>query len=435
MSLRPVSPLRTSSVDVTPKPTVMHWTALILLVISVGINYVDRGNISVAGKSLERDLGVSQGQLGVLFSGFFWTYALLQLAVGPLIDRFNVNWVYAGGYLIWSVATAATGRANSFWMILGLRLLIGAGESIAYPAYSKIISATFPETLRGTANAMIDAGSKLGPALGVFVGVKLVNSLSWRGMFVAIGLVSLLWLIPWTAIIPYLHVGKVEKGDIQPPTYLELVRKRPLWGTVLGLFGANYTWYFYLTWLPYYFEHVRHYTHDRLAWFASLPFFLIAISSMLCGLLADKLIRLGGRPTLVRRSLITVGLASCCVLMFAAIQVTSEEWSVRLLAAACCSLGLFSSNHWALTQTLAGPNGSAKWTGFENCFGNLAGALAASLTGLVLNVGYSFYVAFAIACGFLIVAIIGFWFVVGDTPGVRWASEAPLLPIPEQSAP
>ncbi len=400
-----------------------------MLVISVGINYVDRGNIGVAGKSLERDLGLTQGQLGMLFSGFFWTYALFQLAVGPLIDRFNVNWVYAAGYLVWSAATAATGRANSFWLIFGLRLLIGAGESIAYPAYSKIISATFPETLRGTANAMIDAGSKLGPALGVVVGVKLVNSLTWRGMFEAIGLVSLIWLIPWTLLIPYLHVGKVEKSDIQPPTYLELVQKRPLWGTVLGLFGANYTWYFYLTWLPYYFEHVRHYTHDRLAWIASLPFFLIAASSMLAGLMADKLIRLGGRPTLVRRSFITTGLAACCLLMFAAIEVGNEQWSVGLLAAASCSLGLFSSNHWALTQTLAGRNGAGKWTGFENCFGNLAGALAASLTGAVLGMGYSFYVAFAIACGFLIVGIIGFWFVIGNTQTVVWASESAPLPV------
>jgi len=90
--------------------------------------------------------------------------------------------------------------ANSFAAILCLRLLLGAGESVAYPAYSKIIANTFPERLRGTANALIDAGSKMGPALGVLAGVKMVGWLSWRGMFVAIGGCSLLWLIPWSFV-------------------------------------------------------------------------------------------------------------------------------------------------------------------------------------------------------------------------------------------
>jgi MFS transporter, ACS family, D-galactonate transporter len=415
-----------TSTQVVSRPTVVHWTALVLLVISVGINYIDRGNLSVAATSIERDLSVNQWQLGLLSSGFFWTYALCQIVAGPLIDRFNVNWIYAAGYLIWSVATAATGWSNGFWMIFGFRLLIGIAESIAYPSYSKIISATFPETLRGTANSMIDAGSKLGPAFGVLFGVKLVNLLTWRGMFVAIGLVSLVWLIPWTAITPRLHVGKLEKSDVQPPSYLELATKRPFWGTVLGLFGANYTWYFILTWLPYYFEHVRNYTHDRLAWLASIPLFLIAASSMLSGLLADILIRRGGRPTLVRRRFITSGLSGCCVLMFAAIEVSNEQLSVGLLSAACCLLGLFSSNHWALTQTLSGTRAAGKWTGAENCFGNLAGGVGAAITGAVLHKGYSFFTAFAIVCGFLVVAIIGFWFVIGDAPPVRWGSDESL---------
>ncbi len=85
-----------------------------------------------------------------------------------LIDHWNVNWVYAGGFLLWSAATGLTGLAILLWLIFVLRLMLGAGESIAYPAYSKMIVISFPEQLRGTANALIDAGSKVGPALGVF---------------------------------------------------------------------------------------------------------------------------------------------------------------------------------------------------------------------------------------------------------------------------
>ena len=128
----------------------------------------------------------------------------------------------------------------------------------------------------------------MGPALGVLVGVKLVNWLSWRGMFFAIGVVSLIWLLPWAAIVPHLKVRVLEKAGSEPeiilPTYREILSKRAVWGTIIGLFGANYTWYFFLTWLPYYFEHERHYTHDKLAFLGSLPFWLVAASSMMAGL-------------------------------------------------------------------------------------------------------------------------------------------------------
>ena len=129
------------------KPKAIHWVALILLVISVCINYIDRGNLSVAAKSIENDLHLSQEQLGVLFGGFFWSYSLLQIAAGKVIDRYNVNWVYAIGFLLWSGCTAATGLATGFYSIFAMRLLIGTGESVAYPSYSKIISSTFPESV------------------------------------------------------------------------------------------------------------------------------------------------------------------------------------------------------------------------------------------------------------------------------------------------
>src|SRR6476469_3975106 len=135
-----------------PKP--LHWVALGLLVLSVCINYVDRGNLGVAAKSIQDELRFTPEQLGILLGGFFWTYSFCQIAAGRMMDRWNVNWLYAGGFLVWSVATGITGFASSFAVILCLRFLLGAGESIAYPAYSKIIAETFPESLRGTANAM-----------------------------------------------------------------------------------------------------------------------------------------------------------------------------------------------------------------------------------------------------------------------------------------
>jgi MFS transporter, ACS family, D-galactonate transporter len=408
--------------DIARRSRVLDWTALTLLVISVCINYADRTNLAVAAKSIERDLHFRQDFLGVLLGGFFWTYSLMQLAAGKLIDRWNVNWVYATAFLLWSGATALTGLANSFAAILCLRLLLGASESVAYPAYSKIIASTFPERLRGIANALIDAGSKMGPALGVLVGVRMIAWLSWRKMFVVIGGCSLLWLIPWSFVAARIGGSQFPKASLRAPTYRELLSKRAFLGSALGLFGGNYTWYFLLTWLPYYFENERHYTRDRLALIASLPFWAVAISSVFFGWLADALIRRGKEPGSVRQFFVTAGLIGCCAFLLPALLIRQNFLSNAFLILACISLAMFSSNNWALTQRLSGAEAAGKWTSLQNCIGNFAGIVAPYVTGLVLHETDSFFAAFAIACVILLLGAAGYSIVIGRADPLLWAA-------------
>ncbi|HEX7359918.1 MAG TPA: MFS transporter [Bryobacteraceae bacterium] len=405
----------------------LRWIALALLVISIGINYADRGNLGVAAKSIQVSLHFSDKELGVLLGGFFWTYALFQLVSGKLIDRWNVNWVYAAGFLIWSVATGLTGIVSSFAAIMCLRLLLGIGESAAYPSYSKIFATTYPEHLRGAANALIDGGSKIGPAIGVMLGVKMIGWFTWRGMFLIMGGAALLWLIPWCFVAPRLNKERIAKVSGPSPAYKELLSRRPVWGTIFGLFGANYTWYFFLSWLPYYFETVRHYTKDTLAIMASLPFWAVAISAIIFGFAADALIRRGYNAGRVRQTFVSVGLLCCCGFMFAAVTVSSAAVSNWMLVLAAVGMAGFSSNHWAFTQTLAGASAAGKWTGLENCIGNFAGIAGAYITGATLQDTHSFFAAFAIACVFLLLSVFGYWFVVGKPAPLSWPSpEAPL---------
>lgn len=408
----------------TPKPKPLHWVALGLLVISVCINYADRGNLGVAAKSIESELHFSQNNLGLLLGSFFASYAFFQLVAGKAIDRWNVNWVYAVGFLLWSAATGLTGLVSSFSAILCLRLVLGAGEAVAYPSYSKILATVFPESLRGTANALIDVGCKLGPALGVLLGVKLLNRYTWRGMFIIIAIASFLWLIPWCFVAPRLAAKRLTKISAWSPSYRELVTKRPFWGTALGLFGGNYGWYFLLSWLPYYFETVRHYSRDRLAIFASLPFWAIAASSMFFGLLADAFIRRGREPGRVRQVIVSSGLLACCIFMLPAVVVQQNLAFNILILLASVSMGAFSSNHWALTQRLSGAEAAGKWTGFENCLGNFAGVAAGYLSGFVLGQTHSFFAPFAIACLFLVLGSVGFFVVIGTPSPVVWHSTA-----------
>src|SRR5436309_1951293 len=157
-----------------------QWTFLMLLLISICINYVDRGSLGVAGKMLESELHIDHVMFGKLGSAFFWTYAICQPLAGWLVDRYNVNWVYGLGYLLWSVAMLLTGYVEGIAVLFGLRLLLGLGESVAYPAYSRIISRGIEPEKRGVANGLVDAGSKMGPALGVLLGGLFMGRVGWR---------------------------------------------------------------------------------------------------------------------------------------------------------------------------------------------------------------------------------------------------------------
>jgi ACS family D-galactonate transporter-like MFS transporter len=175
----------------------MAWLVLILLAFSGFLNYFDRSNLAVGATDIQRSLGLSDYDLGLLQSAFFWLYAAMQFLgiAGWLVDRYNVSWILAAGFFVWSGATALTGVAQGFAMIFALRLLLGVGESIAYPSYSRLLANHYSEH-RGLANAAIDCGTKMGPAMGTLIGGLLMSKYGWRPFFIGLGFASLLWLLP-----------------------------------------------------------------------------------------------------------------------------------------------------------------------------------------------------------------------------------------------
>src|ERR1700736_3347314 len=236
---------------------------LVLLGLSVFINYIDRANLSVAAPLLKSELGLSASQLGILLSAFFWTYSCMQIPVGWLVDRFEVKWVFAIGFFIWSAATAFTGVVHAFVALVATRVVLGVGESVAYPAYSKIFASHFVERQRGVANSVIGAGQTLGPALGILFGGTLVARFGWRPFFIVLGLVCLLWLLPWFRWMPRTSSHGLMHMK-QGPGLSEIVKLRSSWGTWIGHFCSNYFLYFLLTWLPFYLVSDRHFSVDGM---------------------------------------------------------------------------------------------------------------------------------------------------------------------------
>lgn len=395
---------------------------LFLLVFSICINYIDRGALSVSAPLIAQELSLEPTQLGLLFSAFFWSYASFQIVAGWLVDRFSVKWVYAGGYLVWSLATAATGFVASFPALLMARLLLGMGESVAYPACSKIIVQNFPETRRGMANALVDAGSKVGPGLSTLAGGLLVNEFGWRALFIGVGLGSLIWLLPWI-----LSTGGDGNSSIhragEGPGMLEILRRREAWGTCLGMFALGYVWYFLLSWLPSYLVTERGFSMSAMAVLGSIPFWGMAASSLAGGWASDRWIGRGATPTRARKTFVAGGLLLCGAAMLPAAMVDDPALSVVLLTAACLSLGMFTSNVWAITQTLAGPLAAGKWTGVQNAIGNLGGVVSPMLTGWIVAETGSFVLAFAAASLVLLAGAASYLSLIGQIRTLVWRDQ------------
>ena len=406
----------------TRKPAVSQWLLLALLVLSVGVNYIDRSNLSVAATDLSRELSLTKSDLGLLLGAFFWTYALFQLAAGWLVQRSNVYLVYGLAFALWSAATALTGFAGSLASLFALRLVLGAGESIAYPAYSRIIACDFEFRHRGLANSAIDAGAKAGPALGTLIGGLIVAHYGWRPLFFLLGFGAMVWLIPWFALTARARGGSAAASPAPAggPGFLEIAARREFWGTAVGLFCGNYVWYFVLTWLPPYLEMERHFSKTMMATYGSIPYWGIAIASISFGWISDRLIERGRtRPARVRKTFAAAGLLAATLILPANL-ISHQAAAMALLTAGCLGYGMFSSNCWALTQTLAGPSAAGKWTGMQNAVGNLAGAAAPWLTGLLAEATGRFLLAFVAVSIFAILGALSCYFIVRDTAPLVW---------------
>jgi MFS family permease len=392
---------------------------LALLVSSIFLNYIDRSNLSLAAPIVQKEFGFSDSALGSLFSAFFWTYALLQLAgiSGWLADRFPVGLVLGGGLFLWSAATILTGVLSGLPALFAARLLVGAGESVAYPCYSRLFAGAIPSEHRGKANAMLDAASKLGPALGTLIGGALLETVGWRMFFVVLGVASLLWLGPWLRWMPRLEsVG--GEGSSGPAT-IRILRERSAWGAFLGHFCGNYFWFFLLTWLPTYLVKERGFEAARMIRISSIAYFAIAGATMCAGWISDRWIAAGGSPTRVRKTVVCCGLGLSTVILPVAV-VSDARVSIALLFVACMAFGSYTSNHWAITQTLAGPLAAGRWTSLQNGIGNLSGIVAAWLTGVVVDRTHSFVLPFAIAAAIAVAGALLWGIVVREVKPVAW---------------
>jgi MFS family permease len=402
------------------RPKVSIGPAVVpLLALVVFINYVDRGNLSVAAPLMKDKLNLSASQLGLLFSAFFWTYTPSQLLAGWLSERINAYRTLAIGLAIWSLATVATGLVTGFVALIALRLLLGLGESAAFPCSSKLLAQHLQNHQLGKANGAIAAGLALGPAFGTYVGGVLMAQWGWRVVFVAFGLVSMAWLLPWLWATRDASLQESEVACEPAPTYFEIICRREAWGACLGHFASNYTFYFVVTWLPLYLVRERGFSMVQMSEIGGLIYLVYAASASIAGIVADYAMQRGATVNQVRKTGMVASQVGVALAMLGSL-IGGQTLPIASLFLAATAFGPGTASIYAIGQTLAGPRAAGKWVGLQNCIGNIAGVVAPLITGAVIDVTGKFFWAFAIAGAISIGGIVAWGIIIRRVAPLSW---------------
>ena len=393
-----------------------------LLGVAMLLNYADRGSLSTVSPVLKDELGINNTQLGLLLSSFFWTYSLSQPVAGWIAQRYPVRIVLAIGVGLWSVATMACGLAAGFVSLFALRMVLGLGESVIFPASARIITEQSREDQRGTANGISMIGLALGPTLGTIIGALILRDAGWRWVFYSLGGCSLLWLIPWLCY----RGSTVAAPSAEPATpapYAQILRQKALWGACMGQFCYSYPAYMLLTWLPIFLVKVQHLSVGQMGLAGGLIYLCQAMSAATGGIASDRLIRKAGwSVTMARKTFLSGGLSIAIVGLIIASTTHGRLFSTLGIVLLAIGIGLCQPMVFAIGQTLAGPRAAARWMGIQNMAGNFAGVAAPILTGWLVDHTGSFAASFAAAAAFGLTGIVCWQWVVPRVEQTRWSA-------------
>jgi MFS family permease len=406
-----------------------RWSLVCLLSVALAFAYTHRTNISfaLADPQFVSFLRLSDTDRGTLSSAFFWTYGLLQIPSGSLVDRFGAKWPLAAGLLCWCLFSASTGMANTFWSVLVLRLLLGLGESIITPAGLRWIRDHMEERRRGLATGIFFAGSKYGPAVAAPVAAWLIKEHGWRSMFLNQGLYGLLWLVPWLLFASNGRGPRAQSSIDEPAApFATLFASRVMWGTLIGTFSYNYFVFFAMSWLPAYFVEQRHLSLTSMGIYTGFSYGGTAAMAILAGLAADWMIERGADAVATRRAFTIAGLLVASTVVLGALS-SSTAGAVFFSILSMSGLGLATANYWSLTQTVMPRSMAGRVGGAQNMALTVAGIVAPIATGWLKQISGGYAAPMALIGVLLLIGIGAYVFLVRP-PQAQASTNLPLSP-------
>lgn len=419
------------------KKSNVRWVVAFMMWAAIAINYIDRTVLSAAAPYITEEFNLTAGQMGIIMSGFFWSYALLQLPSGWAADKYGQKKTLGFAVVWWSVATALTGLATGFKSLLGLRVALGVGEAAAYPSNAGIAAKWFPKKERATVAGIFDSGSKFGGAVAMPLIAWMIAIFDWKLTFLLIGLVGVVWGIVWMiffkenpadhkrvneAELAHIREGQAhmeETGGGQPLKWYQLFKYRNIWAMCVGFFMINYNSYFFITWLPTYLVKERGMDLIEMGIMASLPLLTAMVVEVGAGWMSDRIYAKGKLSlTAVRKLFLIIGLAMASCIGFAAFA-DSAILAVILLCVAKSGTTVAASQVWALPGDVAPKNMTSMVAGIQNTVSNMGGVVGPIITGFIVGATGSFVPALLFSAALIVIAILNYLFLLGKVKQIQ----------------
>lgn len=381
--------------------TNVRWKISVLMWAAIAINYLDRANLSAATPAIMKQFHLNTAEMGIVLSSFFWSYMLFQIPSGWFADKVGQRISLAVAVGWWSVMTALTSAARGVTSLVGIRVLLGIGESGAYPSNSGVAAKWFPDKERGKVTAIFDSGSKVGTAIAMPLIVWLIAQFGWQASFVVSGAIGIIWMIIWIwyyrdpekhkyvnkAELSYIRDGQAKKDGLDKERALkwyQLFRYRNIWAMCVGFFMLNYAIYFFITWFPTYLIQARGMALMKMGFVAMIPPIVGIIGELFGGWLTDYLYHRKGWSLTAARKVNLVGGMLLATSIALAGLVTSVSLSVALLSISYAGLTIAASAIWSLPGDVAPKNMTSTVGGVQNCASNIGGILGPVVTGFVV---------------------------------------------------
>lgn len=398
---------------------------LALLCLMYFITYIDRVNVATAASDIKRDLGLSNTELGLVFSAYAYPYLIFQVIGGWVGDRFGPRRTLFWCGVVWAAATILTGLVTGLATLFAARVLLGLGEGATFPAATRAMQDWTPAGSRGFAQGLTHACARLGNAITPPLIAVLIVMTSWRGAFVLVGIASLVWVVVWLWYFrdePAKHEGITPQelrslpapGGPKPPVqWRSLIRS--MWPVTLTYFCYGWTLWLYLNWIPLFFKNNYHLDITKSALFASGVFFAGVIGDTMGGVISDRILRRTGRVRVARIGVTVFGFSGA-FLSLLPIFFVHEITAVSL----CLSGGFFFAEMvigpmWSIPMDIA-PKYSGTAAGLMNSGSAFAAIVSPVVAGVVIDATGNWYLPFLMSMGLLLLGILTAFLMHPETP-------------------
>ncbi len=417
-----------------------RWRIAWLLGLGVLVNYFDRVNLSVSHDALVTTFGISTIAFGYLSGAYNWSYALCQLPIGVVLDKFGIRRVGRASSFLWSIASFAAAATPNLGGFFAARLLLGVGEAPTFPANAKAIGLWFPQNERSFATSLFDSAAKFSSAIGVpAIGILLLK-VGWRWSFAVTGVVSLLYFLLFWAIyrdpeddaklheIEREHIlgeaSQRREENAESASLGYLLRQRKVLGLALGFGSYNYVFYLLLTWLPTYLSSALHIDLLHSFLYTGVPWVFATVTDLAVGgWMVDALIQRGWSGSRVRKVILVGGTAFGLGIMGAAHAHTAMR-ALIWISVSIGGLAAAAPVGWSIPSLIAPRSSVGRVGGILNFSNQISGIAAPIVTGYLVAAHHSFAWAFGVSAIYLLIGIAGYIFLLGKIEPMRIGQQA-----------